>query len=257
MSQGFTSPDGDQVFSTPQVTPGVEPGQMIPRRSSRPASLHIDHLQNKEWDPDIAVDTTTPVAMINSPRVLPDVDNSTSANYHKSRTLTSSVDSPCFVHSHLDKNASLTDWLKTRSAAGQLIIGDLGVAKSLQHSASAQLHIPNGALTFSRPGPDRVSSRESDAEEDEFVGNLTKQLAETAVGVREMSKQLGMMQVPINSVSPLIPTDISGRARVQSNIQNVLIVTKARDNRLIKLTRELALYLMLKRRPSTKRRLVV
>ncbi|EDR08920.1 uncharacterized protein LACBIDRAFT_166577, partial [Laccaria bicolor S238N-H82] len=55
-----------------------------------------------------------------------------------------------------------------------------------------------------------------------------KQLAETAVGVREMSKQLG-------------------RARVQLNIQNVLIVTKARDNRLIKLTRELALYLMLKR----------
>ncbi|KAG2093758.1 ATP-NAD kinase-like domain-containing protein [Suillus discolor] len=47
-----------------------------------------------------------------------------------------------------------------------------------------------------------------------------RQLAETAVGVREMSKQLG----------------------------DVLIVTKARDNRLIKLTRELALYLMLKHR---------
>ncbi|THG93175.1 hypothetical protein EW026_g7988, partial [Hermanssonia centrifuga] len=46
-------------------------------------------------------------------------------------------------------------------------------------------------------------------------------------GVREMSKQLG-------------------RTRVHSNIQSILIVTKARDNRLIKLTRELALYLMLK-----------
>jgi len=57
-------------------------------------------------------------------------------------------------------------------------------------------------------------------------------------------------------MSPLI-FDASGRARVQSNIQNVLIITKARDNRLIKLTRELALYLMLKRPPSTKRRLVV
>ena len=34
---------------------------------------------------------------------------------------------------------------------------------------------------------------------------------------------------------------------MRSNIQNVLIVTKARDNRLIKLTRELALYLMLKK----------
>lgn len=39
-----------------------------------------------------------------------------------------------------------------------------------------------------------------------------------------------------------------GRARVRSNIQNVLIITKARDNRLIKLTRELALYLMQKPR---------
>ncbi|EKM80839.1 hypothetical protein AGABI1DRAFT_55968 [Agaricus bisporus var. burnettii JB137-S8] len=48
-----------------------------------------------------------------------------------------------------------------------------------------------------------------------------------------------------------------GRARVQSNIQNILIVTKARDNRLIKLTRQLALYLMFKRRPGMKRGLTV
>jgi NAD+ kinase len=40
---------------------------------------------------------------------------------------------------------------------------------------------------------------------------------------------------------------MSGRTRVRSKIQSVLIVTKARDNRLIKLTRELALYLMQKR----------
>ncbi|KAG2045767.1 ATP-NAD kinase [Suillus hirtellus] len=60
-------------------------------------------------------------------------------------------------------------------------------------------------------------------------GNLTKQLAETAVGDREMSKQLG-------------------RARIKSNIQSVLIVTKARYNHLIDLMRELALYLMLKHR---------
>jgi NAD+ kinase len=37
----------------------------------------------------------------------------------------------------------------------------------------------------------------------------------------------------------------TGRARVKANIQSVMIITKARDNRLIKLTRELALYLML------------
>jgi NAD+ kinase len=45
---------------------------------------------------------------------------------------------------------------------------------------------------------------------------------------------------------PLFP----GRTKVRSNIQHVLIVTKARDNRLIKLTRELAIYLMTKKRPN-------
>jgi len=147
-----------------------------------------------------------------------------------------SVDSPCFVHSHLDKNASLTDWLKTRSAAGQLIIGDLGVAKSLQHSASAKLHITNGVSAFSRPGPDRVSSRESDVEEDEFVGSLTKQLAETAVGVREMSKQLGMVQVPLTACpllylmlqgalvfSPISKMFLSSQKHAITDLSNLLV----------------------------------
>ena len=44
---------------------------------------------------------------------------------------------------------------------------------------------------------------------------------------------------------------------MKSNIQNILIVTKARDNRLIKLTRELALYLMLKQKHGSQRGLVV
>ncbi|KAJ1305800.1 hypothetical protein OPQ81_010530 [Rhizoctonia solani] len=73
------------------------------------------------------------------------------------------------------------------------------------------------------------SELDYDDDEDEYSSSLTRQLAETAVGVREMSKQLG-------------------RARVHSKINNVLIITKARDNRLIKLTRELALMLMKKER---------
>lgn len=44
-----------------------------------------------------------------------------------------------------------------------------------------------------------------------------------------------------------LKADASGRTVVKSRIQSVLIVTKARDNRLIKLTRELAVYLMSKR----------
>ncbi|KAF9559852.1 ATP-NAD kinase [Agrocybe pediades] len=129
------------------------------------------------------------------------------------------ANSPCFVHSHLD-----TDWLKAKQS--HLQNGDVGVARSLQPGPSSV--ISPQSSTFD-------SGNESDGE---FVGSLTKRLAETAVGVREMSKQLG-------------------RARVQSNIQNVLIVTKARDNRLIKLTRQLALYLMLKQRRGSKRGLVV
>ncbi|KAM6502387.1 ATP-NAD kinase [Amanita muscaria] len=74
-------------------------------------------------------------------------------------------------------------------------------------------------------------------DDDDFC-SLTKQLADTAVTVREMSKQLG-------------------RTRIPSSIQTVLIVTKARDNRLIALTRELALYLMLKPRNESKRGLIV
>ncbi len=40
---------------------------------------------------------------------------------------------------------------------------------------------------------------------------------------------------------------MTGRARVRSNIQSILIITKARDNRLIQLTRDIALHLMSKR----------
>ena len=51
--------------------------------------------------------------------------------------------------------------------------------------------------------------------------------------------------------------DDLGRTRVRSNIQSVLIITKARDNRLIKLTKDLAVYLMLKKRSGQKRGLIV
>ncbi|KAF5351997.1 hypothetical protein D9756_007404 [Leucocoprinus leucothites] len=250
-SQYLRSPSGEEVFSTPPTTPGpdAELNQTNSRRSSRPTSLHIDHRQNAEWKPDIIVDTSSPIINTNGAHTLPIVgnsetvvpNNSSSVNHYKSRPHMDSppINSPCFVHSHLDKGASLTDWLRTRSGAGQSVdAGDLGVARSLQHSTFIKPHIPSGESNFGQTKPDRAPNGESDAEEDEFVGSLTKQLAETAVGVREMSKQLG-------------------RARVQSNIQNILIITKARDNRLIKLTRELAVYLMLKRRPTTKRGLVV
>ncbi|KAF9451283.1 ATP-NAD kinase [Macrolepiota fuliginosa MF-IS2] len=254
LSRSLLSPGVDEVFSTPPTTPGPQvqtehANQSLSRRSSRPTSLHIDHLQTGEWNTDIVLETS-PVAITNGIQHLPSsrmdnsestvVDPSSALDHHRSRSHMNSqpVSSPCFVHSHLDKGASLTDWLRTRAGANQTAISDLGVARSLQYTtAPSRAHHPGAYSPFSGPRPDQANG-ESDGDEDEFVGSLTKQLAETAVGVREMSKQLG-------------------RARVQSNIQSILIVTKARDNRLIKLTREIALYLMLKRRPGTKRGLVV
>jgi NAD+ kinase len=264
-AQSRLSPGPEEVFSTPPTTPGVELNRTISRRSSRPTSLHIDQRQNAGWKPDIILDTSSPVTNTNGTQVPPDVDNSetiipdntSSVNHHKSRALMNSppINSPCFVHSHLDKGASLTDWLRTRTGASQPIADDLGVARSLQHSTAPKPYIPHGYPSLIETKADQAVNGESDAEEDEFVGSLTKQLAETAVGVREMSKQLGMVYRRCRCTHS--HPSSQGRARVQSNIQNVLIITKARDNRLIKLTRELALYLMLKRRPTTKRGLVV
>lgn len=132
--------------------------------------------------------------------------------------------SPCFVHSHLDKGASLQDWLREREKE---VLGiDLGVAQSLQRVKPRDGTLYTPKIPESR-GAEPVITESDDDEA--LGGSLTRQLAETATGVREMSRQLG-------------------RARIRTNIQSVLIVTKARDNRLIKLTRDLALYLMLKPR---------
>ena len=78
--------------------------------------------------------------------------------------------SPCFIHSHLNNSASLTDWLK---------------AKRAQEAATRK----NRPHQLSMDGI--VYDEDEDENEGEFGGSLTAQLAETAVGVREMSKQLG------------------------------------------------------------------
>lgn len=144
--------------------------------------------------------------------------------------------SPCFVHSHLDKGASLQDWLHAKES--EVLGTDVGVARSLQ-AVSTPVEFP------CRDGATHILSGNED--DDPHSGSLTRQLAETAVGVREMSKQLGN---PFCARSGIRFSSRTGRARIRANIQSVLIVTKARDNRLIMLTRELALYLMLKPRHS-------
>ncbi|KAF8629122.1 hypothetical protein AX17_005708 [Amanita inopinata Kibby_2008] len=174
----------------------------ILQRSTRPSSLYIGNSPPS----DIMLDTSNPNEF--PPKIM---------------------SSPCFIHSHLDEVLSFTEKFRDKHRDPS----ELGVAKSLQRTSN---HPHSSASTCTSSSSS--SDDDNDVGDHEDFGSLTKQLAETAVGVREMSKQLG-------------------RARVHSNIQTVLIVTKARDNRLIKLTRELALYLMLKRYKGRKRGLIV
>ena len=69
----------------------------------------------------------------------------------------------------------MSDWLRNKHHV--IESSDVGVAKSLQRLTSP-------------PQSDFKSGYDSNDENESF-GSLTKQLADTAVGVREMSKQLG------------------------------------------------------------------
>jgi NAD+ kinase len=99
--------------------------------------------------------------------------------------------SPCFVHSHLDKGASLQHWLHAKESEAPGI--DVGVARSLQQPRSPRHYGDNTVATpVELPCSDGATPVLSvNDEDDPHSGSLTKQLAETAVGVREMSKQLG------------------------------------------------------------------
>ncbi|KAI0036862.1 ATP-NAD kinase-like domain-containing protein [Vararia minispora EC-137] len=229
------SPSADnEVFSTPPSTPSafldrkaaasLDP--LLPSLSrkpnSRPSNLHI-----AQFNPDVVLDQNSPGTARSPPsqaesRDVDSVPSSAASSASDSPVyLPNIINSPCFVHSNLDKGASFADWIRGKQGPHSF---DLGVSKSLQSPM-----IEHSSLAHHRH--DARSGEyvdDCDDDDDSTSASLTKQLAETAVGVREMSKQLG-------------------RARIRSNIQNVLIVTKARDNRLIKLTRELALYLMLRR----------
>lgn len=248
----------------------------LSRRGSRPSIVSsLSSLQtNITWDHDIVVEPQSPANLVGN-KVTPDgqtiatsptiadiithqlpAESTTPASISSSPSSFNSIPlsmnsshlpnkSPCFVHSHLDKGASLQDWLHAKETN---VLGvDVGVARSLQQPHRPRHH---GNSAFSTPvelpcrdGTHTLSGNEDD--DDPNSGSLTRQLAETAVGVREMSKQLGRLFYTRRSASGSLCT---GRARIRANIQSVLIVTKARDNRLIKLTRELALYLMLKPR---------
>ncbi|KAF8482980.1 NAD+ kinase [Russula ochroleuca] len=282
----FTTPPTTPMASEPPSEPIIRPS--LSRSMSRPSSLHLSKTTGDfkpdillETQSPQSAPSDKSFALATTPRfVLTDGDGPRVTNGHpkspsdnsghdspsrpristitatdstlKNRALLSSsqesvasthahshspMTSPCFVHSNLDKGASFSEWLKT----GNGFPARVDVAPILRPIAADWPQAPprhyrkldNGQVIPIPYEDDKVENvidaSEYDYEDDEGSASLTKQLAETAVGVREMSKQLG-------------------RTRIRSNIQNVLIVTKARDNRLIALTRALALSLMEKPR---------
>jgi len=148
-------------------------------------------------------------------------------------------DSPCFIHSHLDRHGSLQDWLvKNKSSHPQSSHGHSeprqlnNVATSSRQHTHHTPHAHHPYLPpqnhrrhslqpshspYQTPGSSRVTSPTKEGstngydtdqssmngmgsaildgdliDEREEGGSLTRQLAETAQGVREMSKQLGV-----------------------------------------------------------------
>ena len=172
--------------------------------------------------------------------------------------------SPCFVHTHLD--SSLADFIRKegemrrrKQARNERRVRRASQAKQQQQAAAAAAAAAAPARTSQSPPSDAPttprnrslllpqmfaddnydgSSTEAEDSSDDEAQSLTRQLAETAVSVREMSKQLG-------------------RARVRSNIQSIMIITKARDNHLIKLTRDLTIHLMTTNKHHRERGLTV
>ncbi|KAI1791265.1 ATP-NAD kinase [Ganoderma leucocontextum] len=236
------SPDSE-TFLTPPTTPSMpdvlaDIRPSLSRRTSRPSNLHIMH-DSSDWTPNIVLDPqqspelsvgkcrsgtpiSTPATLVNGTKpngvaVAHDAISNTPTITHHNPAQLSPIASPCFVHSNL-QSESLMGWLGSTSPKHN--------HHELRSREEKQPTYPDG--TVSDPYSD-TSPYEDDEEDRAYARSFTKELAETAIGVREMSKKLG-------------------RRRVRSHIQSVLIVTKARDNRLIKLTRELAVYLMKKKR---------
>lgn len=86
--------------------------------------------------------------------------------------------SPCFVHSHLDP--SLSDSLKKEAT---------GSVSKKKKPVPLKVGAEDGMVPEDTSGRTSATVSEDEGEEDQ--PSLTRQLAETAVSVREMSKQLG------------------------------------------------------------------
>jgi NAD+ kinase len=188
------------------------PEEQVPRRlSGRPSSLQIQH-SSGEWTPDLVLDDSLSQSLSDGTMSVPDsvassdvyakvpVDMAPPKDIHVStqiRPQKQPLNSPCFVHSMLNKGA-FQDWLYQTGYSS----GPVGVSPSLSGPMGEQIQLKQPpALPMPQPAPAQESppssvDDEGEGDDLEGTGSLTRQLAETAAGVREMSKQLGMSTVP-------------------------------------------------------------
>jgi NAD+ kinase len=200
MQANPSSNNHDEVFSTPPSTPlpsetesteanndGLRPSLS---RNSRPSSIHTDH-SKVDWTSDIILEgpspnqtklangvsdgITTPKSPVQSPSPTPVVSKS------------KHMQSPCFVHSHLDKGASLAEWLRSKQPSSPPPLIDVAPMLRGDTLDHRNQHENPKSESLSH----QASVLASNDDDDDFNGSLTKQLADTAIGVREMSKQLG------------------------------------------------------------------
>ena len=234
LSPAAFSPIDLDTFSTPPSTPSAFPPQRPnnPRKLSRPQSIQIDKSHAAAGNlPDIA----TPNAGDNqlgdhyrtSSHQIPPSETR-AHDHHQSHpagngTVGSAVPShvnpsagplkvqpisPCFVHSLLDKGISLTDWLKNSSSHSPRSIP---IDDSDHHSRDMTRSSSSSQRTSPTPSDDTSSNSlgflpSPDTEDEDGVTSVTRQLAATAIGVREMSKQLGKPRLGLGLAVFLIPS---------------------------------------------------
>lgn len=172
---------GDDKFSTPPTSPHPMADHHRPslsRKNSRPTSLTLNQNRHDDFVPDILLEESSP-GITRRPLAGPTMLQESSVTPRNSQhdMQNQALKSPCFVHSHLDKGASLTEWLRDKNAASDL--AEINVTHAL-HDGGDNFSTASSQQSYSDSMDDEVHSH-----------NLTRQLAETAVGVREMSKQLG------------------------------------------------------------------
>ena len=185
----------------PDILADIRPS--LSRRTSRPSNLHIMH-NSSDWTPNIVLDpqqspelsvgakgrSGTPIStqstLVNGTKpngvaVAHDgpsaISNTPTITHHNPAQL-SPIASPCFVHSNL-QSESLMGWIGSSSPNH--------THHELRSREEKHPTYPDGTVSdYSDTSP------YGDDEEDRaYARSSTKELAETAVGVREMSKKLG------------------------------------------------------------------